>query len=164
MKTMTRAELIAYLGTIRGATFATIVADTDPKLRKTGNTLGNVRKHARVNVTLGFNYEAAVNRQRTREGSVADFEAADRAWGQADGAMVRKGDKTYLRAKIERSLSHRYVGPDGIEIPEETVKPFLPVRKESTRQDTEKEIRERDYMIENIRHITVKGEEFLIVG
>lgn len=162
---MTRNELTQFLSGIRGATFATITTETEPKLLKTGNNLGAVRKVSRVNVTLGFQYENAVNRQLAREGSETDFLAAPRQWGeriQGTPLVANKG-KVYLETKVERSLDHKYVGPDGNEIPEDMVRPFLP-SKGASRQGTEKEIMVRDYAIESIRHLACKGEQYVIVG
>lgn len=164
MKAITRDVLQSMLSDIRGATFATIVTRTDPKLRKTGNTLGPVRKVSRVNVTLGFQYEAAVNRQRTREGSDADFIAAPRQWGKKiSPMMVEHNGKFYLETKVERSLEHSFQDENGKEIPEDLVKPFLPVRSESSRQETEKEILVRDYALESIVSLTMKGEDYVIL-
>ena len=164
MKAISQESLLALLSDIKGATFATIVAATDPKLKKTGNTLGTVRKVSRVNVTLGFQYEAAVNRQRTREGTEADFEAKPRQWGEKISPMLvgHKG-KIYLETKVEKSLGHSYVNAQGKEIPSELVAPFLPTRSESSRQETEKEILVRDYALDSILSLSFKGEEYVLI-
>jgi hypothetical protein len=165
MQTMTRNELVAFFTGIRGATFATITTETEPKLLKTGNTLGDVRKVSRVNVCLGFQYEAAVNRQREREGATADFEAASRQWGErvAGTVLVSHKGKTYLETKVQKSLDHKYLGANGTILPDELIAPFLP-KKSPGRQDLEKEVMVRDYAIDTIRHIAVAGKEFVIVG
>ena len=77
---VTQEELIEQLSRVRGTTFVTIVARTEPKLKKkaadgTPNTLVGVVKFARVNGAIGINYEAAVNRSRIREGVEEVFEA-----------------------------------------------------------------------------------------
>jgi len=164
MNAITRDALQSMLSDIRGATFATLVTATDPKLRKTGNPLGNVRKVSRVNVTLGFQYEGAVNRQRAREGSEADFQTAPRQWGTKISPMLieHKG-KVYLETKVERSLSHSFIDADGKEIDSKMVEPFLPARTPSTRQETEKEILVRDYALESILSIAIRGEEYVVI-
>lgn len=164
MKVITKDKLIAVLGSVKGATFATLVTKTDPRLKKTGNTLGTVHKVSRVNVTLGFQYENAVNRQRTREGNENEFHAEPRAWGVKISPMfVAHEGKTYLETKVERSLGHSFQDADGKEIPAEKVEPFLPTRSKSARQETEKEVRVRDYNLESIVGLTIGGEEYIVV-
>jgi len=165
MKTMTQAELTTLLGSLRGATFATLTTETMPKLLKTGNTLGTVRKVSRVNVTLGFQYAPAVNRQLVREGETPDFIAAPRQWGErvAGTVLVTHHGTNYLETKVEKSLDHKYLDSTGNLIPDEMVRPFLP-SKGASRQGVKKEILVRDYAIESIRAISLKGEEIVVVG
>lgn len=166
MKTITQTGLLALLNNVRGATFATILTRTDARLKKTGNPFGPVSKLSRVNVTLGFQYDAAVNRQRAREGNTADFEAAPRQWGERVSPMIvaHKG-KLYLETKVERSLGHSFLqDATGQELPHSLVERFLPTRRKSARQKTEKEILVRDYALDSIQGITVKGEDFIVVA
>ena len=165
MKTMTRNELTAFLTGLRGATFATLTTETDAGLRKTGNPFGNVRKVSRVNVCLGFQYTAAVNRQLDREDKTPDFVAAPRQWGERipGTVLVTNKGKTYLETKVEKSIEHKYLGANGTVLADELVAPFLP-SKGASRQGTDKEIIVRDYDIANIRTIACKGEEYVIVG
>lgn len=164
-QTITKGDLTAMLAGIRGATFATLTTETFPKLLKTGNNLGTVRKVSRVNVTLGFQYEAAVNRQRVREDGTPDFEAAPRQWGvRVPGTVLVRHEgtgKVYLETKVEKSLDHIYVGANGQQIPDDMIAPFLPTRGNS-RQDVEKEILVRDYAIESIRSVKMQGNEFIV--
>ena len=164
MKAITQAELVLLLETVKGATFATLVTETDPKLKKTGNPFGEVRKVSRVNVTLGFQYENAVNRQREREGSEPDFEAAPRQWGRKISPMfVEHKGELYLETKVERSIETKYLDSLDREIPAEALKPFLPSRSESSRQETEKEIIVRDYKLASIASLTVRGESYIVI-
>lgn len=163
MKVITKQDFRAMLEGMKGATFATLITLTDPNLKKTGNNLGKVEKVSRVNVTLAFNYENAVNRQREREGAEKDFEAAPRQWGKKIHPMlVEHKGKIYLEAKVERSLGHHYQDENGKEIPEEMVKPFLPAKSSSSRQGTEKEIPVRDYALDSIVSVAIAGEEYVI--
>lgn len=165
MKAITQAQLVALLGEIKGATFATLVTETDARLKKTGNPFGPVRKVSRVNVCLGFQYEAAVNRQRTREESKADFEAKPRQWGEriAGTMLVSHKDRLYLETKVERSLGCTYVDASGNELSAEDVAPFLPKRSKSTRQKTEKEILVRDYALDSLRSLRFAGEDHVMM-
>ena len=165
MNAITQANLLSLLSDIKGATFATLVTKTDAKLKKTGNPFGDVHKVSRVNVCLGFQYENAVNRQRTREDGIADFEAAPRQWGQKISPMlVEHKGRLYLETKVEKSLGTVYRDSKGNEIDPVAVKPFLPVRSPNARQDTEKEILVRDYALDSILGITVGGKEFVVTA
>ena len=155
---------MSLLSDIKGATFATLTTATDARLKKTGNPFGSVRKVSRVNVCLGFQYENAVNRQRTREGAEADFESAPRQWGERiSPMMIHHNGKFYLETKVEKSLGTTYLGSNNEEIPSEAVKPFLPARSSASRQETEKEILVRDYALDSILSVAVAGEEYVIV-
>lgn len=164
MKLLTQAAMVEMLSGIRGATFATIITDTDPRLKKTGNPLGTVRKVSRVNVTLGFQYTTAVNRQRVREDSEPDFEAKPRQWGsRIPGTfLIENKGKLYLETKVERSLGHAYIDSTGRQLTDAEVAPYLPARGES-RQEVEREILVRDYALDSIRSISCKGETYLIL-
>jgi hypothetical protein len=164
MKAITQKQLLALLSEVRGATFATLLTRTDARLKKTGNPLGPVSKVSRVNVTLGFQYDNAVNRQRTREGNVADFESAPRQWGEKVSPMlVQHKGKLYLETKVEKSLDHTFQDQNGKELPHAVVAPFLPARRKSNRQKTEKEILVRDYALDSIAGITIRGENFVVL-
>lgn len=163
MKTITHNTLFTMLSEIRGTTFAKIVTDTDPKLRKTGNPFSGVRKVSHVNVCLGFQYENSVNRQRGREEIAQDFESAPRAWGTKISPMfIEHKGKLYLETKIERSLSTSYVDATGRELTSEDVAPFLPKRSSSSRQGVEKKVLIRDYAMDSIRSITINGESYKV--
>ena len=161
---ITQPALVAMLSGIRGATFATLITETDSRLKKTGNPFGQVQKVSRVNVTLGFQYEAAVNRQRVREDAEADFQAMPRQWGnRIPGTfLVEHKGKLYLETKVERSLGCAYVDAKGRELTREEVEPFLPSRGAS-RQEVEKEILVRDYALDSIRSIACNGETYMVM-
>ena len=164
MKALTTATLVELLATVKGATFATMIVETDARLKKTGNPFGPVRKVSRVNVTLGFQYANAVNRQRTREGAEADFEAAPRQWGvKVTPMLVEHKGKTYLETKVERSLGYVFLDANGRELSADQVAPFLPARSGSNRQETEKEILVRDYALESIRSLSMGGEQYVML-
>lgn len=165
MKALTIDSLVDLLASVKGATFATLITETDARLKKTGNPFGDVRKVSRVNVCLGFQYENAVNRQRVREGNEADFQAAPRQWGERKpGTMlVEHKDKLYLETKVEHSLGYTFFDANGNELSAEQVEPFLPTRSESSRQDTDKEILVRDYALESIRSLAIGGETYVML-
>jgi hypothetical protein len=68
---------------VKGAKPVTIITRTEPTL--TGGKkcpLAGLVKISTVNGMINFNYENAVNRQRSREGNSEVFESAARKWGK----------------------------------------------------------------------------------
>ncbi len=164
MNVISRDRLLLMLSEIRGASFATITTRTDARLRKTGNPFGHVEKISRVNVTLGFQYTSAVNRQRKREEMTADFVAMPRQWGKRHAStplLIEHKGKFYLETKVERSLSHEYRAEDGTILADEQAQPFLPSRG-SSRQELTREILVRDYAIDSIIGIAFNGQSYMV--
>jgi len=165
MRTLSAADLAKLLSGIKGATFATIVTNTDARVKAACPFGRNVRKVSRVNVTLGFQYENAVNRQREREDSEPDFKAEPRKWGErVPGTFLVRHDsgKLYLETKVERSLGHEYRDAAGNLIPADAIAPYLPTKSGSGRQEVEKTILVRDYALDSIKGLTIKGEDFVV--
>jgi hypothetical protein len=178
---ISQAQMVAMMLALRGATFVTFVSVTEPTFAKTddnGNPspfrTGDIVKVANVNATINFIYENAVNRQRIREELEADFQAFPRKWGHRvwDGDRLtpiiehtnKEGEhKFYIEAKPERSLGHEYRDRDNNVVANELVEPFIR-RSGTSRQGTEKEIYVRDYSLSNIRAITLKGQQYALVG
>ena len=159
----------------RGATFATIVALTEPALTggKSCPFKGRVFKVSRVNGVLWHNYANSVNNQREREGGASDFAAQPRKWGERvpHTSIVEHTNKTgafkvYAELKVERSLGHRYVWADGRELDtaeHDALATWLRKSKQAETQQTEKEIILRDYNLENIVAINIDGSQYVIV-
>lgn len=156
------AAFVSMLYSVRGATMVSFIASTEPKL-KAGNPFPGLRKITKIGAVLNFNYTAAVNRQREREGVVADFVAEPRKWGQrVEGTpIVTHNGKFYVEAKIERSEIMGYIMPDLSMVDEHEVLNWLPNRH-SGRQAVEKAIVLRDFSVENIRSMRMKGNEYVI--
>jgi hypothetical protein len=149
----------------RGCEAVTFIAETDPKLRKTGNPLGEVRKIAKVNGMINWVYSNAVNRQREREGVAGVFASFPRKWGERlEGTpLIAKDEFYYLELKVQRSIEYAYVDADGRELDPELVAPFLPKRSRG-RQGVEREVILRDYKLNNIKQIRIRGETYRIEG
>ncbi len=179
---ISQAKLRDVLAGIKGAKFATILTETTPKL-KGGKScpLNGIVKLSRVNVTLNFNYEKAVNRQLEREGKEAEFEAEPRKWGNRlkidnkSACLVVKDcqheiklgelstippSKVYLECKVEKALDSVYV-LNGKEVPYEEVKPYF--YDSTSRQGTDKEVIVRDYSLSSIREITLDKVVYKVV-
>jgi len=150
----------------KGAQIVTLITETEPRMRKTNNPYhGGVVKLSRVNGIINFNYGNSVNRQRTREGSVPNFQPLPRKWGtRLPGVpLVEHKGKLYLEIKIERSIDHEYLTPQGHAITEDMLRPWL--QKSSSNKDhqgLEKELILRDYKLENIKAIITSGTTYII--
>jgi len=155
-------DFIAMLYSVRGATMVSFIASTEPKM-KGGNPFPGLRKITKINGVLNFNYQSAVNRQREREGVVADFVAEPRKWGvRVEGTpLVTHNGKTYIEAKVERSDIVAYVMPDLSPVDPDEVAKWLPARHNG-RQAVEKAVILRDFSIENIRSMKLRKVEYVI--
>lgn len=176
-KVLTPTALAAYLRDRKGSEFVTIVSTTKPRVlkkdRETGepNPFGQIVKVSRVNGLVGFRYENSVNNQRTREdhSEAGEFVAEPRTWGEhvnrADGglsSLVEHKGRTYLEVKVERSLGTTYYDESGTERTYDEVRGVLPKRSESKRQDVENPVILRDYALDNLREISIGGDEIIL--
>lgn len=170
---LTKDQLVATLSAVKGTTFATLETVTDPDMRKTGNPyVGRVKKHTRINCTFGANYENAVNRQGEREGleNAGEFEALKLPYGnwlvphkliEHKGAVqVRVMCNPHMKPDVSYTL-------DGQPMDVSVIKPFMPEKKASARQEEfgiEREVVPRNYKLESIKAITVNGTRYEIEG
>lgn len=161
MQVITRDQLTNYLLNRRGCTAATITAATDARLLKTGNPHGTVTKIARVNGMIGWSYGNSVNNQRAREGQVKlDFQPLPRKWGDRikGTPLVEYKGNFYLEFKVQKVLDIRYVRDrDGQVLTYAEFAPWVPVRNQSKRQKTQKEVRVTDYGMDKLLTIKVDG-------
>lgn len=170
---ITLQNLQSALQTTKGAKIVSLVTVTIPDLKVNTNTLCKfdyeLLKVSYINGIINFNYAAAVNKQREREGKEADFVPSPRKWGTRlkDSPFIshvlKTGEhKLYLEVKIEKSINHIYYIPSIKKIiSDNEVKPYLREKPES-KQDVEKEIVLRDYNVANIAAITVDGQGYFI--
>lgn len=172
MQTLTLPELQFELSARRGARIVSFIARTDARLKKTDNPFAMpVTKTSRVLGIVNFNYGSCINLQRGREFDPADGEAFElftpepRSWGIRLEKLpfVQHRDALYLEVKVERSLEYSYADANGNPLTPEQVAPFLPkVSSNADHQGVEKEIRLRDYRLENILEITFDGATYAI--
>lgn len=156
------AAFVAMLHTIRGATAVAFISSTEPDLRA-GNPFPGLRKISRIGGMLNFNYAAAVNRQREREGVIPDFVAEPRKWGEriAGTPLVTHKGKWYVEAMVRHSEVVAYIMPDLSPVDPEEVAKWLKARH-GGRQAVKKPIILRDFSVENIRSMKMKGVEYII--
>lgn len=151
-------KLVELLKSQKSATAVTILAETNPAMRKTNNPFAAATKLSSVNGMISWLYETAVNKQRLREGNEPDFEAQPRAWGaRVKGTpLVVHKDKVYLELKVQKSLEHQYKLGDKI-ISHDEIKEFLKPIAPQPQQALVKEVVLRDYDLKNIRSIKLNG-------
>lgn len=168
MKTLTGNELVNMLtNEVRGTSIVTILSETEPEMRKTGNPFADkgIVKVQFLNGLIGYDYENAINKLAGKEGK-AEREAKPRKWGvlTEDRIFVTHKGNWYLRMKVEKSTGKRYIDSEGNEISVTLLKPFLVVKSRSSSQsDLEGEVIERDIKISHIKTIAFKGETYAIL-
>lgn len=170
MQNITQNQLVGLLTNLRGNTFVSIIAQTDPRMRKTGNPfLGAVKVTETGGQMNGADYENAVNKRLDGGG----FKAADRRWGSyvanTGGKVVENKGKLYLSLRFRRNSTVKtQFFFEGEEIARETLSPWLPTPPVSRRQseaglNEEDHVICRDYGFDSILQITVGGETYRMV-
>jgi hypothetical protein len=171
MPTLTRSALVDAIQNRRGAFPLTIVAETEPAMRKTDNPYVGTTKIARVNGFCGADYENGVLRRRSAEGVHEPWEALPRKWGQRvardNGSLtglVRHVNKDgierwYVELFVGKSLQHEYRF-NGAVLDGNLLHPFMPQRREGERQGLEKPVIVRDYAVDNIQQVTMDGTTY----
>ena len=166
---LTQQQLADKLRSLKGATFVTLVTKTVPNMRVAGNPFRDkVFKVSRVNGTINFIYGNSVNRQRGREGKVADFQPEPRKWGtRIEGTpLVEHKGYIYLEMKVENALGHSFLWSNGNSMSADEAANLTTYLFESYQpktQQTDKEITLRDYALKSIVAITIDGTQFVIV-
>jgi hypothetical protein len=172
-------ELEKLLVEVKSAKPVTFVAITDARANKksvepdptTGEKIPNpydmILKKTRVNGFIGYDYEAAVNRQRAREGEAQDFTAQERTWGSVvSPALSEKDGKRYLRVKVQSYLESEYFGVNGttmVPITKDQAKVFIREKKSSGNQGVEKEVDHKEYLLSNVESITMDGQAYTLL-
>ncbi len=176
MQTITKAELLNKLLSIKGNTFVTASIDSTVKL-KGGNPWGNkVKQHQNLNGAIGFQYINSVNRQEAKHGiAVITEQAKPRRWGtpSENGIVInhiKDGEqKHYLQMKVESrpdaSNSYYYNTETGEKIEKEQIAEW---KYQSNRSSTQANLPEdveiivRDIDFNNIKEIKLGGEHYKI--
>ncbi len=178
IKTLTEAGLIELLDSTSRAEFVTLQTKTKPDMNKTGNPYYDkvakdftIRKISSVNGIVHWSYSNAVNNQREREGwNQEEFEPQARTWGERLSAksciIAHKGKdgilRHYLEMKVEKTLGHNYVSLQGTLLNKADIQPFLNMHVQPATQETLKEIFLRDYRLDSIKAITLRGTDYVI--
>jgi hypothetical protein len=173
MKSVTQNEMIETIrNNVHGASMVTVELDSPMdgkgKMRKTGNPffgMGIVKRET-LNGTIGYIYANAVNRIANKEGKERR-EAQQHPWGDMDEKHLfrvhRKTGSHYLSMQVKNATVHGFFTPDGKQIPDDEIRPFIPEKTRSwTQSDLEAEVIARDYGIDNIKSIRAFGEDYRI--
>jgi hypothetical protein len=169
VQTISRDELQSKLREVKGCRAVSVVMVTAPAMNKKVNGeanpfYGRVQKRTYRSVMIGFRYENSVNNQRQREEKETDFVALPRRWGvHIEGTpLIEHEGNLYLECKVERVIGNQYL-LDGEVVEDEVVKPYLAVRKQSSRQEVDNEVILIDVKLENIETIVMNGDTYTIV-
>jgi len=175
VKTITHQDLVGLIASQQGAFTVGLLTRTDSRAKKTGNPFGQIDKICRLAGFVGANYEKAVNREGERQGVVADFKAESRPWGTwlIPNKVAENKGKFYLRTqstpgqrKVNTARVLAYLSETGQNLKFEDVKPFLPVAKESTKQESaglNETVFVREFAFDSIQKIRVAGQTFRLV-
>ena len=126
--------------------------------------LNKVHKFYSLNVTSNAHYEAAVRRQQAREGQEVDFLAKPRKWGERikKSPVVRHNGNFYFSTHVNTLTTDVvYKNIDGKIIDKANIEEFLPA-KSASRQGLENEVIVRDYKIESIVQMRMKGCTYIV--
>lgn len=168
MNIITTNELKDILANRKGATPIAFSAITNTDAKKTGNPHAAILKFSAVQAMTGINYENNVNNQLAREGKEANFEAAERQWGNnLNNSLVELRGKFYLVARVLRAKKPVYIAKGHDKslkvVSKEAIAQFLKTPSKATTQGTDKEVVYRNYSLENIRSISIDGKKYQLV-
>ena len=162
-------DIFADMLALKGATFVSIIAVTEPKMRKTGNPFHGVAvKVASVNGQVNFDYAGAVERARVKEGEAPEFEQGT-SWHEPymrDGRLTpfckhKSKDEYYLRIRRLSGSSIIINRNTGVEIPKDEIEPFLQVSSR-TNQGLDKPVEFLTYGLNTIKAVTCAGQTRIV--
>lgn len=164
----TKADLINFLTSYKSAKTATVVSKTELKMNKkdiatkqTPNPYPIAYKVSLFEADINFDYEDRVNDARLVEGKEQSFEAGEAKWGQyVSKSLTKKDDQYYMKLVPTKSLTKTtYEDADGKALDYDSLKPFVPVRKESasTSQGLDNAVQFRAFKLDSIIHFKIPG-------
>jgi hypothetical protein len=155
-------HILQTISELNAPTLARMITRTEVKMNKkdvetktTPNPFGTVYKITTQIVELAPKYESAVNDQLSTEGKEASFEASERKWGTNKGnGIVENNGKTYVSFIAKEHVLTSYIHNDVVIDKKEFVA-FVPVKKPSATQGTDKEVVFRSVSLENIMSVEI---------
>jgi len=165
-KHVTTAELVTVFARLLTMTPATIKTVTSPAMNKGGNPFyGRIQKVETRHVLFNWIYENSVNAQRTKEGIEVPFQAQARKWGEKiqGTPLIQHKGKFYAEAKPTGKAQSTIWLCDGAVIELSEIQKYLTVPKRAATQQTEKEIKVRDYSMDSIAEVKMLGQYFIVM-
>lgn len=169
MEKINQVQLLKLLQEVDGgkSSFISIIALTDPKLKKTNNPFLGTLKLSKVQGIINFNYQNSVHNQLERENKPKeDYKPGERKYGikadEHNGCLLYGAGDTKLVIKVEKTLKPRFVYANRL-ISKEKIEEFLPNRTGSNTQGTENEIVVRNYNLSSIKKIRINKKVYKIV-
>lgn len=173
-ETITELELIALLSGLRGAKLFSITAETDARLKKTGNPYGKVTKISRVNVLVNFHYDAGVLRRLEKEGKSPESFKKGESWHvpvlTEDGKLTPfcqhpNTGELYLRVCVQGYGDTIYLSEAGERLTYADVEPWLPKREGAYgNQGLDAPLEFKVYKLSGIVEIGIDGQNLAVVG
>jgi hypothetical protein len=167
--------LVRLLLNVRGNTFVGADVVTTVKLTggKSNPMQGRVTKHSVIGGQLFTHekqqaYELMVNRRREAEGKAADFQVANRRWGQrmqANGKstpIIQHKDAMYLEVIIDPAKCNKtWYELDGQQISKDDIQGLPAPRSGSGRQGVKDEnaVIVRTYKFDSLRRVRLMQDE-----
>jgi len=168
---ISQKQLIDMLSETKGATIITIVAKTEPKMKKTGNPYyDKVRKISRVNGIVNFHYDEGVKRRLEKEGkNISDFRQGE-SWHEpvimndklTPFCRHKKNGNMYLRFMELKRIGTQYQDIAGNVIDENKIKPFLYERTSYENQGLDTPLKFLVYGLDSIMYIMIDGNTYLV--
>lgn len=156
--------------TKRGARPFSVVLITEPLLRSKSRDSGlpcpwkRITKLQMVNCFLNVNYEAAVNRQREREGVEPNFKVKPNWFTHTKTKGIvqhLKTERLYLQLKVEKVIE-AYFFDDNTEVAREVIAEYLPLRSFPANQGVDKPVLTMTPALDSIKAFKVDGEIYSI--
>lgn len=170
-RTITKAQLIRKLRDLTDEADVELVVCVDVRLNKYSNENINpyikygIKKWSRVRAVLNVSYEDAVNQARSDEGIRSRFRAEPHPHGEhrRDNCLIYKDGLVHsLQVIITEAQVLKYTY-NNRKIDKDKFRAWEPPsRKESARQGTKNPIIVREYLIKNIREITIHDTTYTI--
>lgn len=174
MKTLNHLELLEKIKSLKGMAILGIESLTDARARKTGNPFGKILKKTRAVVHCGADYESAVNREALRQGGSPEFTAESLPYGQwlIPGKVIEHKGEFQLRTQSTPGKRRKqapkvaFQTESGLPLSYDEVKPFLPPKTESNKQQEETGIVEtvhvRNFKFDSIKKIRIAGTTYTL--
>ncbi len=176
MQKLSYSKLIEHLKASKGVSIVGLSALCDARARKTGNPYGTILKRIRAVGFVGADYGKAVNREADRQGVESSFQAESLPWGKwlIPNKVIEHNGEFYIRTQTTPGQRRKqaakvlgYQAEKGGQLTYEAIKPFLPVSKESDKQQNAglaETVWVRTYKFSSINRIRIAGVTYNLVN